>query len=245
VPSPGRDGARQGATRVPVSVVPPARVRGPTRPCSWSHPPVFVVPAWSLAAPSRGTIRGARTNPVVPAWSLVSHGKSAPWSHRGPCPLSWGGDHPWSQHHADGGPPLVPALAPRRARTAPRVATGRGVGAVSALRGDGDEAAPRRPARRVLIRDRRRALAGGPPRRPQHERPGKGQHQPRLPGPIGRLQRQQRQPLARPRPHERRPVREGVAALDPRVEGSAVYATSATTKRLQAATRATPPATTP
>ncbi len=38
---------------------------------------------------------------------------------------------------------------------------------------------------------------------------------------------------------------EGYAALDPRVEGIAVYATSATTKRLQAAKRATPPATTP
>jgi len=37
----------------------------------------------------------------------------------------------------------------------------------------------------------------------------------------------------------------GDAALDPRVEGIAVYATSATTKRLQAAKRATPPATTP
>jgi len=37
----------------------------------------------------------------------------------------------------------------------------------------------------------------------------------------------------------------GDAALDPRVEGIAVYATSATTKRRQAATRATPPATTP
>jgi len=35
------------------------------------------------------------------------------------------------------------------------------------------------------------------------------------------------------------------AALDPRVEGIAVYATSATTTRLQAAKRATPPATTP
>ena len=32
---------------------------------------------------------------------------------------------------------------------------------------------------------------------------------------------------------------EGYAALDPRVEGIAVYATSATTKRLQAAKRAT------
>ncbi len=38
---------------------------------------------------------------------------------------------------------------------------------------------------------------------------------------------------------------EGYAALDPRVEGIAVYAISATTKRLQAAKRATPPATTP
>jgi len=38
---------------------------------------------------------------------------------------------------------------------------------------------------------------------------------------------------------------EGYAALDPRVEGIAVYATSATTKRLQAAKRATQPATTP
>jgi len=38
---------------------------------------------------------------------------------------------------------------------------------------------------------------------------------------------------------------EGDAALDPRVEGIAVYATSATTTRLQAAKRATPPATTP
>ncbi len=38
---------------------------------------------------------------------------------------------------------------------------------------------------------------------------------------------------------------EGYAALDPRVEGLAVYATSATTKRLQAAKRATQPATTP
>ncbi len=38
---------------------------------------------------------------------------------------------------------------------------------------------------------------------------------------------------------------EGYAALDPRVEGIAVYATGATTKRLQAAKRATPPATTP
>ncbi len=34
---------------------------------------------------------------------------------------------------------------------------------------------------------------------------------------------------------------EGDAALDPRVEGSAVYATSATTTRLQAATRAATP----
>jgi len=34
---------------------------------------------------------------------------------------------------------------------------------------------------------------------------------------------------------------EGDAALDPRVEGSAVYATSATTKRLQAAKRAATP----
>ncbi len=32
---------------------------------------------------------------------------------------------------------------------------------------------------------------------------------------------------------------EGYAALDPRVEGTAVYATSATTKRTQAAKRAT------
>jgi len=38
---------------------------------------------------------------------------------------------------------------------------------------------------------------------------------------------------------------EGYAALDPCVEGIAVYATSATTKRLQAAKRATQPATTP
>jgi len=38
---------------------------------------------------------------------------------------------------------------------------------------------------------------------------------------------------------------EGYAALDPRVEGIAVYATGATTKRLQAAKRATQPATTP
>jgi len=38
---------------------------------------------------------------------------------------------------------------------------------------------------------------------------------------------------------------EGYAALDPRVEGIAVYATSATIKRLQAAKRATQPATTP
>ena len=38
---------------------------------------------------------------------------------------------------------------------------------------------------------------------------------------------------------------EGYGALDPRVEGIAVYATSATTKRLQAAKRATQPATTP
>ena len=38
---------------------------------------------------------------------------------------------------------------------------------------------------------------------------------------------------------------EGYAALDARVEGIAVYATSATTKRLQAAKRATHPATTP
>ncbi len=38
---------------------------------------------------------------------------------------------------------------------------------------------------------------------------------------------------------------EGYAALDPRVEGIAVYATSATTKRLQAAKRATTSATTP
>ncbi len=37
---------------------------------------------------------------------------------------------------------------------------------------------------------------------------------------------------------------EGYAALDPRVEGIAVYATGATTKRLQAAKRATQPATT-
>jgi len=38
---------------------------------------------------------------------------------------------------------------------------------------------------------------------------------------------------------------EGYAALDPRVEGIAVYATSATTKRLQAAKRAAQPAATP
>ncbi len=38
---------------------------------------------------------------------------------------------------------------------------------------------------------------------------------------------------------------EGYAALDPRVDGIAVYATSATTKRLQAAKRATHPAATP
>ena len=38
---------------------------------------------------------------------------------------------------------------------------------------------------------------------------------------------------------------EGYAALDPRVEGIAVYATSATTKRLQAAKRAAHPAATP
>ncbi len=38
---------------------------------------------------------------------------------------------------------------------------------------------------------------------------------------------------------------EGYAALDTRVEGIAVYATSATTKRLQAAKRAATPATTP
>ncbi len=38
---------------------------------------------------------------------------------------------------------------------------------------------------------------------------------------------------------------EGYAALDPCVEGIAVYATSATTKRLQAAKRATTAATTP
>jgi len=38
---------------------------------------------------------------------------------------------------------------------------------------------------------------------------------------------------------------EGYAALDPRVEGIAVYATSATTKRLQAAKRAAQSVTTP
>jgi len=38
---------------------------------------------------------------------------------------------------------------------------------------------------------------------------------------------------------------EGDAALDPRVEGIAVYATSATTKSLQAARRATQPMATP
>ncbi len=38
---------------------------------------------------------------------------------------------------------------------------------------------------------------------------------------------------------------EGYAALDPRVEGIAVYATSATTKRLQAAKRATTATVTP
>jgi len=38
---------------------------------------------------------------------------------------------------------------------------------------------------------------------------------------------------------------EGYAALDPRVDGIAVYATSATTKRLQAAKRAAHPAATP
>ena len=38
---------------------------------------------------------------------------------------------------------------------------------------------------------------------------------------------------------------EGYAALDPRVEGIAVYATSGTTKRLQAATRAAQPVATP
>ena len=38
---------------------------------------------------------------------------------------------------------------------------------------------------------------------------------------------------------------EGYAALDPRVEGIAVYATSATTKRTQAAKRATTTAATP
>jgi len=38
---------------------------------------------------------------------------------------------------------------------------------------------------------------------------------------------------------------EGYAALDPRVEGIAVYATSATTKRMQAAKRATTTAATP
>ena len=38
---------------------------------------------------------------------------------------------------------------------------------------------------------------------------------------------------------------EGYAALDPRVEGIAVYATSATTKRLQAAKRAAQPTATP
>ncbi len=38
---------------------------------------------------------------------------------------------------------------------------------------------------------------------------------------------------------------EGYAALDPRVDGIAVYATSATTKRLQAAKRATTATITP
>jgi len=38
---------------------------------------------------------------------------------------------------------------------------------------------------------------------------------------------------------------EGYAALDPRVEGIAVYATGATTKRLQAAKRAAQPMATP
>jgi len=38
---------------------------------------------------------------------------------------------------------------------------------------------------------------------------------------------------------------EGYAALDPRVEGIAVYATSATTKRMQATKRATTTAATP
>jgi len=38
---------------------------------------------------------------------------------------------------------------------------------------------------------------------------------------------------------------EGYAALDPRMEGIAVYATSATTKRLQAAKRAAQPVATP
>ena len=38
---------------------------------------------------------------------------------------------------------------------------------------------------------------------------------------------------------------QGYAALDPRVEGIAVYATSAITKRLQAAKRAAQPVTTP
>ena len=40
-------------------------------------------------------------------------------------------------------------------------------------------------------------------------------------------------------------ISEGYAALDPRVDGIAVYATSATTKRLQAAKRATTTAGTP
>jgi hypothetical protein len=48
-----------------------------------------------------------------------------------------------------------------------------------------------------------------------------------------------------PRTAEDAAIIEGDAALDPRVEGIAVYATSATTKRLQAAKRAAQPMATP
>jgi len=70
-----------------------------------------------------------------------------------------------------------------------------------ALTPDGDDP-------RGSVTDSRPLTAARPPRRPHDERPGGGQDEPRFPGPIGRLQRQQRQPRAQPRRDERRPVRE-------------------------------------
>ncbi len=132
---------------------------GPQGTFSWSHPGTRRRYPWSYPGT---TPPFCGTTPAVFVGPTVVLGPP-PWSPRGPSfhtgnrprgttvvPALYlgGGDHPWSQHHADGGPPLVPALAPRRARTAPRAATGRRVGPgvrARGRRGTGTATGPRPP----------------------------------------------------------------------------------------------------